>query len=129
MDRTPPRQHSGVEELTRKFDNDYFEWRKLSQRTNASRIRILHALERDGCVEAVEVLGEKPRYEFATRCNDCAGCAIMRLEKGCGKCPGYTSRKGCFEYNRLCVKWDRAAKNFHTSSVATDMSSHFDLTY
>ena len=26
-----------------------------------------------------------------------------------------------------CVRWDRAARNFHTSSIATDTSSHFDL--
>ena len=116
-----------MEELTKNFDNDYFNWRKLCQRTNASRIKILRALERDGCVEAAELLGEKPRYEFASRCNDCAGCAIMRTENGCGKCPGCTSRKGCYEYNRLCAKWDRAARNFHTSSVGTDTSSQFDL--
>ena len=36
-------------------------------------------------------------------------------------------QKRLFEYNRLCAKWDRAAKNFHMSSVATDTSSQFDL--
>ena len=51
----------------------------------------------------------------------------MKLEKGCSKCPGCLSKKGCFEYYRLCVRLDRAAKNFHTSSIATDTLSHFDL--
>ena len=109
------------------FDAKYLGWRKLVQKTNASRIRILRALEKDGCVAASETLGERPRYEFASRCNDCAGCQIMQQERGCGRCPGCQGKKGCYEYNRLCAKWDRAAINFHTSSVGTDTSSHFDI--
>ena len=68
VSRTPPGQDKALDRMTAQFDTNYFAWRKLCQKTNASRVRILRALEKDGCVGASEMLGEKPRYEMQQMC-------------------------------------------------------------
>ena len=125
--RTPPQQAQALEVITAKFNADYLAWRKLLQQVIAARIKVLRSLEKDGSMMAAELLGEKPRYENATRCNQCAGCKIMAKEQACQSCPGCRGRDGCVEYTRLCFTWDRAARNFFSASVASGVSSNLEI--
>ena len=43
------------------------------------------------------------------------------------KCQGFLSKDGCNEYTRLCFNWDRVARIYFTGSIATGVSSQFDL--
>ena len=108
------------------FQQKYFAWRKMLQKANSTQIKILRNLEQDGSTRAAELLGEKPIYENANRCEECPGCLVMKLEKACGKCQGCDARSGCNEYTRLCFSWERAARNFYTGSIVTSLSSHQD---
>ena len=87
----------------------------------------MRALERDGSQEAAEVLGQRPCWDNATRCQDCPGCTIMNHEGACQICPGCKSKSGCQEYNHLCFSWDRATRNYHNGMATTGVSSHFEV--
>ena len=125
--RTPPNEERAMEILTASFKGEYVAWRRLIQKANSTRIKILRALTKDRNQEAAELLGDKARYKNAVRCQQCPGCAMMEAEKACQKCQGCRSKEGCNEYNRLCFSWDRSAVNHHTGSIATGISSQFDL--
>ena len=81
--RSPPVNRTVDEGMTAAFNNDYVAWRRLLQRANMVRLRILRNLAKDGSGAAVVMLGEKPRVENAKRCGECAGCQVMRMEKAC----------------------------------------------
>ena len=125
--RTPPGEDPAAASKVAQFDALYLSWRKLLYRTNSTRIKILQALSQDGSAQAADLLGERPRYENATRCQNCAGCAVMAAEKACRKCRGCADRDGCVEYTRLCFSWDRVAVNHVSGSVYSGVSSNFDL--
>ena len=57
--RTPPTQAPAVDTKTAEFNAAYISWRKLLQRANATRIKTLRSLEKDGSTMAAELLGEK----------------------------------------------------------------------
>ena len=125
--RTPPNQSKKVEILTTQFNAEYVSWQRLLQRANGMRIKVLLALETNGSRLASDLLGEKPRYAQATRCQECAGCAVMCNENACQRCRGCLAKDGCNEYTQLCFSWDRVACNYFTGSVVTSESSQFDL--
>ena len=125
--RTPPGETMAAGETIALFNAQYICWKKMLQRANTMRIKILRAMMQDGSTRAAELLGEKPRYENAERCNQCAGCLIMQNEQACQTCRGCVTKKGCVEYSRLCFAWDRVAKNYFSGSIMSDASSNFDL--
>ena len=59
MMRMPPPMEVLQEERIAHFNAGYIQWRKLVQKANSSRIKILRALERDVSHEASLDLGEK----------------------------------------------------------------------
>ena len=111
VDRTPPTNALDSGETVASFDLWYREWKKMLQRANSFRLKVLQALVQDGSTRASELLGERPRYENAVRCNQCAGCLVMSRKQACHKCSGCVARSGCVEYNRLCFSWDRVVQN------------------
>ena len=125
--RTPPGLEPMMAEKENRLRECYRSWRRTLHRAKDYRVKVLRTLADDGNGEAAEILKDPPRAYKATRCQNCAGCALLAREKGCGSCQGCQKSKGCEEHHRRCREWPRSAHAHHAGSVITAVSSQFDL--
>ena len=118
---------TGQGRLEEKLKDKIKDYRRILQKVNKRKVKILCTLSDEGCVEAGSILHQPSRLMAAPRCHQCIGCHTLRTEGACKVCPNCIRSQGCVEHSRLCFSWEQTATSYIQGSVVSSVASAINL--